>query len=231
MTGSTTILLVEDDESLGRQIADQLGRAGFVVDWLRDGAEALLRQPESYALWILDLMLPGAYGLDIVKHVRRTSDVPVLMLSGQGEASVKVQALKLGADDYLTKPFWPQELLARVQARLRRPVALREGRIELGELAVDLGARRAFARGAELELTRVEFDLLAALVRKAGTVVPRGQLAEQVLDPTLEGTERTLDVHVSRLRKKLGELAGYLTTVRGVGYRIEAADAGGAEPS
>jgi two-component system response regulator MtrA len=221
MDGPSAILLVEDDQELGRQIAEQLGRGGFAVEWLRDGAEALRRAPEAYRLWILDLMLPGAHGLDVLRHVRRTSDVPVLVLSAEGDANIKVRALEIGADDYLTKPFWPAELLARVQARLRRPAALRDGRVSVGELTVDLAARRAFARDAELELTRVEFDLLALLVRRRGTAVRRAWLADQVLDPTLAGTERTLDVHVSRLRQKLGDLAGYVETVRGVGYRLE----------
>jgi two-component system response regulator MtrA len=166
-------------------------------------------------------MLPGTYGLDILKAVRAAgSDVPVLVLSAKTDAAVKVRAFELGADDYLTKPFWPEELLARVQARLRRPLASTDGRLEVGTLALDPQARRAWAEGVPLELTRAEFDLLAALARRPGAAIERGWLAEHVLDPEREGSGRTLDVHVSRLRKKLGVLADRVETVWGVGYRL-----------
>ncbi len=220
---SPRILLVEDDPMLGPQVRDGLAREGLRVEWVQDGDEALTRDPSDYQLLILDLMLPGTYGLDILRSVRRSgADVPVLVLSAKSDAAVKVRAFELGADDYLTKPFWPEELLARVQARLRRPTASFEGRIEVGELAIDLSARRVFAAGQELELTRAEYDLLVALARRPGAALERGWLAEQVLDPEREGTARTLDVHISRLRKKLGGLAGCVKTVWGVGYRFEA---------
>jgi DNA-binding response OmpR family regulator len=216
------ILLVEDDDKLGRQVLTHLTEAGFSVRWLQRGDEALAADPSRYGLVILDLMLPGAYGLDVLKHFRAQGcDVPVLVLSAKGDAGVKVRALDLGADDYLTKPFWPEELLARVNARLRRPLASAGGNIELGRLRLEPGARRAFVAGEALDLTRAEFDLLLALARRPGAALERGWLAEHVLDPEKEGTGRTLDVHVSRLRKKLGDLAGCLQTVWGVGYRLE----------
>ena len=129
------ILLVEDDDRLGRQVQEQLTRAGFDVTWLRDGNEALRAPLEGVSLAILDLMLPGAYGLDILKAYRERAELPVLILSARNETLDKVRALKLGADDYLTKPFWPEELLARVEARLRRPT------LETGETLVrgDIG--------------------------------------------------------------------------------------------
>ncbi len=215
------ILLVEDDEKLGRQVLGHLRSAGYDVDWMRDGSEALTVDPAAYALWILDLMLPKTYGLDVLKRVRESSDVPVLVLSAQDETHVKVRALQLGGDDYLTKPFWPEELVARVQARMRRPNAVRDGRLVVGGVELDVEGRRLTVDGCEVELTRVEFDLLASLARRRGAAVQRGWLAERVLDPEREGTERTLDVHVSRLRKKLGAYAGLIATVWGVGYRFD----------
>jgi two-component system response regulator MtrA len=215
------VLLVEDDASLGQQVVDRLRAAGFEPTWVRDGRAALALSPEPFALLILDLMLPGAHGFDVLKALRAESDVPVLVLSARNDASDKVRALELGADDYVSKPFWPEELVARIRARLRRPVLQRSGLLEAGELAIDLGARRVRVAGEEVELTRVEFDLLAALARRAGAAVSRAWLVEHVLDPDREGTERTLDVHVSRLRKKLGSCGRCVATVWGVGYRLE----------
>lgn len=216
------ILLVEDDERLGRQVAGQLERAGYATTWLRDGSEALRTPLEGLALVVLDLMLPSADGLDVLKRVRSEADVPVLVLSARQDARDRVRALELGADDFVAKPFWPEELSARIAARLRRPVLRREGVLTLGPLELDLPARRAAVHGVEVALTRVEFDLLAALAGRPGTAVPRTYLAEHVLDPEGEGAERTLDVHVSRLRKKLGEAGQLIATVWGIGYRLDA---------
>jgi DNA-binding response OmpR family regulator len=194
---------------------------GFDATWRRRGDDALGETAGDYALVILDLMLPGAYGLDVLKHYRSQSDVPVVVLSAKDDTGVKVRALALGADDYVTKPFWPEELLARVQARLRRPVLERDGAIEVGELSIDVAARAVTVGGASVELTRVEFELLAALARRAGQAVTRAWLCEHVLDPERDGTERTLDVHASRLRKKLGRAGALVATVWGIGYRLE----------
>jgi two-component system response regulator MtrA len=219
------ILLVEDDEKLGAQVLEQLREAGHEAAWLRDGASALRIEPREYGLLVLDLMLPGAHGLDVLKHWRSRSDSPVLVLSAKTDTAIKVRALELGADDYLTKPFWPQELLARVTARLRRPVLAREGVLESGAIRVDLNARRAFVEEREIELTRVEFELLASFARRPGAAIARSWLVEHVLDPEREGGERTLDVHVSRLRKKLGPSGARIQTVWGVGYRLAAGSA------
>jgi two-component system response regulator MtrA len=219
------ILLVEDDEKLGQQVLEQLREAGHAAAWLRDGASALRTEPRDYGLLVLDLMLPGAHGLDVLKHWRSKSDAPVLVLSAKTDTTIKVRALELGADDYLTKPFWPEELLARVQARLRRPALAREGVLETGALRVDLNARRAFVEEREIDLTRVEFELLASFARRPGAAIARSRLVEHVLDPEREGGERTLDVHVSRLRKKLGPAGARIETVWGVGYRLAEAPA------
>lgn len=215
------ILLVEDDDRLGRQVRGHLERAGFTVTWLTDGAAALQADLAGVALVVLDLMLPGADGLDVLKRVRAQADVPVLVLSARQDARDRVRALTLGADDFVAKPFWPEELIARVAARLRRPVLAREGVLEVGAVELDLTARRVRVDGADAGLTRTEFELLAALARKPGTAVPRAWLAEHVLDGEGEGGERTLDVHVSRLRRKLGRAGGQLSTVWGIGYRLE----------
>ncbi len=189
------ILLVEDDEMLGRQVVGHLERDGFEVTWVKDGNEALWTDPEGFSLIILDLMLPGAYGLDVLKRIRQESDTPVLVLSARNETRDKVRALELGADDFVSKPFWPEELIARVRARLRRPVMQRGDVIEVGQLLIDEPGRRVVAGGADVSLTRVEFQILVALARRPGAAVERGWLVDNVLDPEREGTERRRGGH------------------------------------
>jgi len=215
------ILLVEDDAELGKQIVGYLEQHGFETTWVQNGSDALRLTPETFDLIILDLMLPGAHGLDVLKHVRRDADLPVLVLSARNDTTDKVRALELGADDFVTKPFWPEELLARLQARLRRPVLERDGVIEIGDLAIDTRARRVLVGNDAVELTRLEYELLTALARRPGAAITRRWLVDHVLDPEREGGERTLDVHVSRLRKKLGRCGKAIATVWGVGYRLE----------
>ncbi|MBM3987580.1 MAG: response regulator transcription factor [Planctomycetes bacterium] len=215
------ILVVEDDARLGEQIASHLREAGFDPVWIAHGDLALDTQPRDFELVILDLMLPGAYGLDVLKHMRQRSDLPVVVLSAKNDTATKVRALELGADDYVTKPFWPEELVARVNARLRRPGLTRSGVLEFGALAIDPEARSVRVEGAAVDLTRVEFELLLALARRPRQALSRAWLAENVLDPDRDGTERTLDVHTSRLRKKLGAHGSLVATVWGVGYRLD----------
>ncbi|MEO8359244.1 MAG: response regulator transcription factor [Vicinamibacteria bacterium] len=217
---SSKILLVEDDKNLGDQIVSHLARDGFEVTWLRDGSSALDAEPKDFDLIVLDLMLPGAHGLDILKIYRETAETPVLVLSARNETSTKVRSLALGADDYVTKPFWPEELLARIQARLRRPLLHATDVIETGALRIDVNARVVENAGQKVDLTRIEFDLLAALAQRLGSAITRQSLVDRVLDPDREGTSRTLDVHFSRVRKKLGSEGGRIATVWGVGYRL-----------
>lgn len=218
------ILLVEDDPQLGAQIAEHLRTAGFEPIWWREGRSLVPGELPEVSLVVLDLMLPGTYGLDMLKALRAFSEVPVLILSARNDTMDKVRSLKLGADDYMTKPFWPEELIERVRARLRRPTLQKaEAVVEVGRLRIDLQSREVTVQGQPVELTRVEFELLAALARRPREAVTRQWLAEHVLDPEREGTERTLDVHVSRLRRKLGAEHG-VETVWGVGYRLVPGD-------
>jgi DNA-binding response OmpR family regulator len=213
------ILLIEDDRQLGAQVVAHLREASFDVTWWTEGKLLDEDTVPDLGLLILDLMLPGTYGMDILKRLRAFSDIPVLILSARNDTFDKVRALKLGADDYMTKPFWPEELVERVRARLRRPILQREGVVAVGPLHIDPETREVRMAGQPLELTRVEFDLLVALARRPGAAVTRQWLVEHVLDPEREGTERTLDVHVSRLRRKLGP-SKYIETVWGIGYRL-----------
>lgn len=218
------ILVIEDDKQLGQQIVEHLRGAGFEPLWWTEGRAPSAAVLESLRLVILDLMLPGTHGLDVLKVVRASSDVPVLILSARNATEDKVRALKLGADDYMTKPFWPQELIERVRARLRRPTMASADVFELGELRVDPAAAEVRVAGRVVELTRVELHLLVALIRRRGQAVTREWLVANVLDPERDGTLRTLDVHVSRLRKKLGGAAP-IETVWGIGYRLRGTDA------
>ncbi|MBI5490306.1 MAG: response regulator transcription factor [Deltaproteobacteria bacterium] len=213
------VLLIEDDEALGRQVVDQLEEAGFSAIWWRRGRIIDACDYRDIALVILDLMLPGVAGLDILKQLRKDSEVPVLVLSARQDSNDKVLALRLGADDYVTKPFWPEELIERVRARLRRFVMDRSSQVKLGGLLIDGAKREVTVDGERLELTRVELDLLLALAHRVGEPVSRRWLLANVLDPEKEATERTLDVHVSRLRKKLGDTTA-IETVWGIGYRL-----------
>jgi two-component system response regulator MtrA len=218
---SKRLLIIEDDDKLGTQIVMRLTSAGFIPTWIKEGRLLMQAELTGIELVVLDLMLPGTYGMDILRHLRGYSDVPVLVLSARNDTSDKVRALQLGADDYLTKPFWPEELVERVRARLRRPTLEREGIIEVGAVRIDRESRNVSVGGERVELTRVEFDLLASLAERPGAAVTRRQLAERVLDPDRDGDERTLDVHVSRLRKKLGP-ENIVETVWGIGYRLAA---------
>jgi len=217
---SDRILLVEDDLALGEQVVETLSRAGFEPHWVRDGDEARSLEPDDYRIVILDLMLPGTYGMDLLKRYRATSEVPVLILSARDDTADKIRGLELGADDYVTKPFFPEELLARIQACLRRPNLTSSERLVVGSIRIDLERREVTGSQGPLSLTPVELEILTALARRKGAAVTREALVDAALDSEQESSRRTLDVHISRLRTKLGDDASQLETVWGIGYRL-----------
>src|SRR5690348_3027120 len=220
------ILIVDDDVELFQLVKQFLEPEGFQVEGAHNGPEGLERGLSgNYSLLVLDLMLPDMGGLEVLRHVRQKSSVPVLILTARGEDVDRIIGLEIGADDYLPKPFNPRELLARIRAILRRSreTALREAsdKLEIGDVELDPGTRRVQSGGRKIELTAVEFNLLEQLLRSAGRVVEREQLAEEVLGRKLSALDRSLDVHVSNLRKKLGSRVDgeeRIKTIRGVGY-------------
>lgn len=220
------ILVVEDDAKLATQIVSYLEKAGFEVRWIDDGDRARREDPDVYALIVLDLMLPGTYGLDLLREWRARSEVPVLILSARDHSADKVRGLALGADDYVTKPFWPDELVARVHARLRRPALGRAAIVRSGALTIDLDGGTVEANGEGVALSPVERNLLFSLARRLGAAVSRAELVDAALDPESPTAERTLDVHISRLRKKLGDEGKRIATVWGIGYRLEKGSSG-----
>jgi two-component system response regulator MtrA len=217
---SNRILLIEDDFALGDELYESLDDEGFDVTWIKDGTEAYREPVEGYDLVVLDLMLPGKHGFDVLKKYRTESDVPVIILTARRETHDKLRGFELGGDDFMTKPFLPEELLARIHARLRRPVMRRQADREIGAMSIDFDARTVSVGGEPVELTAVEFEVLSALARRPGMALSRRQLVERALPEESEGTERTLDVHISRIRKKLGEAGELVQTVWGIGYKI-----------
>ena len=222
------ILIADDDRALCRLLADYLQREGFVVDVAHDGEAALayLRNPAQRPdLLILDVMMPGRDGLDTLRELRMQHRLPVIMLSARGEPVDRVIGLELGADDYLAKPCLPRELLARIRAQLRRQTPLQSGPVHVGNLLLLPGERRAQVGEQELSLTGAEFLLLLGLAQRAGELVDKAALTRQALGRELEKFDRSIDVHVSRLRHKLAEAspdAPRIESVRGSGYVLVA---------
>ncbi|HEU4451143.1 MAG TPA: response regulator transcription factor [Gaiellaceae bacterium] len=220
------VLLVEDDPSIRETTALRLAGAGLRVTTAADGREALLRfRQEPFDLVLLDLMLPELDGYEVCREIRRTSRVPIVMLSARSDTVDVVVGLELGADDYVTKPFEPAELVARVRAALRRASAeAGDASIVAGDLVIDPAGFRATKAGRELELTATEFRLLHELARRPGQVFTRELLLERVWNYEYLGDSRLVDVAVQRLRAKIEDdphRPALVRTVRGVGYRFE----------
>jgi two-component system, OmpR family, response regulator RegX3 len=230
--GRRTILLVEDEESITTPLVEALRREGFDTAVSGTAGESLaLADRLKPDLVLLDVMLPDGSGFDVCRELRARSRVPIIMLTARGEEADRVAGLELGADDYVVKPFSARELVARVRAVLRRAAEAGERRVEgatkIGDLRIDPARRSVSFRGEELELSRKEFDLLRLLIENAGSVVTRERLIDEVWDTNWFGSTKTLDVHVSGLRKKLEDDPGsprYIHTVRGVGFRFSTAD-------
>jgi DNA-binding response OmpR family regulator len=215
-----TVLLVEDEHSIGSMTRGYLERNGYRVVWVRTGEEGLAELGRHQVrIVILDIRLPGIDGFDVARTIRTRSDVPILMLTARDEEPDRVAGLELGADDYLTKPFSPRELVARMKAVLRRT----DGRgaeevLTLADVELNRNAREVVVDGEVVELTTKEFDLLATLLENPGIVVSRDQLLDRVWGMTYPGGTRTVDVHVAQLRRKLGR-PELIRTVRGAGYK------------
>ena len=222
------ILLVEDETSITEPLAEALRSEGFETQVAGTVAEALELARRAPDLVLLDVMLPDGSGFDVCRELRQVSRVPIIMLTARGEEADRVVGLELGADDYVVKPFSAREVVARIRAVLRRvdaPEPDDDGPVEIGELRLDPARREATHRGEALELSRKEFDLLELLMRNAGSVVSRERLISEVWDTNWFGSTKTLDVHVSGIRRKLGDDPSeprYLHTVRGIGFRFAA---------
>jgi DNA-binding response OmpR family regulator len=224
---SESILIVEDESSIASFVALYLKNAGYAVRTVAKGADALDQvSSDPPSLTILDLMLPDIDGIEVCRRIRKTSDVPILMLTARDEDVDKIIGLEVGADDYMTKPFNPRELVARVKSILRRSTPERRQAesavIRHGDLTVDAGRREVRVGEEEIQLAPKEFDLLWELLDHRGLVLTRDQLLERVWGYTFAGDTRTVDVHVRQLRRKLGD-ASPIVTVWGVGYKVSPA--------
>ena len=219
-----TVLVVEDEESIASFVALYLTNAGYDVQTAATASEAIAKVEAAVPeLVVLDLMLPDADGIEVCRRMRRQSDVPILMLTARDEDVDKIIGLEVGADDYMTKPFNPRELVARVKSILRRSTADRRPmetrQIQHGDLSVDAGRREVRVGEEDIQLAPKEFDLLWELLDHRGIVLTRDQLLERVWGYTFAGDTRTVDVHVRQLRRKLGD-ASPIVTVWGVGYKV-----------
>ncbi|HEY5159854.1 MAG TPA: response regulator transcription factor [Gaiellaceae bacterium] len=220
------ILVVEDEKTIAEPLLAGLEREGFETEWASTGEQALAAAGsagDEPDVVLLDLRLPDIDGYTVCRRLRERSRVPIIIVSARGEEADRVIGLELGADDYMVKPFGLRELVARIRAVSRRsgPQPPVDGRLEVGDLLVDTRARKALLGERELKLTAKEFDLLAALAADPGAAVTRRALFEKVWESRWFGSTKTIDVHVSSLRHKLGD-PGWIETVRGVGFRLRA---------
>jgi DNA-binding response OmpR family regulator len=224
---SKKILIVDDEKKIVDIVKAYLEKEGFQVLAAYDGnSVATILRTKSPDLIVLDLMLPGISGWDVCREVRKTSEIPIIMLTARDEAADKIVGLELGADDYVTKPFNPNELVSRVRAVLRRSGTAKTPATELriADLAVDIDKHTVLRGGRPVELTATEFELLKTMVQAPGRVFSRMQLLDNLQDKAYEGYERTIDSHIKNLRKKIEadpDKPSYIITVYGVGYKIE----------
>ncbi len=222
-----TILVVDDEKHIVQLVKLYLTNEGYQVEVAHNGQEALdkvrLLRPD---LIVLDLMLPEVGGLEVCRQLRQESDVPIIMLTARDEAEDRVAGLELGADDYVTKPFNPRELAARVKAVLRRTAGMGAGQrpLEVGDLRIDPDRHEVTVAGRRVELRPKEFDLLSVLARRPGVVFPRERLCQLVWGPDFFGDTRTVDVHITWLRDKLSGATAKIQTVWGVGYKLVEAE-------
>jgi len=214
------ILIIDDDTELAALLGEFLDREGFKVESAHDGNHGLeLAEKGNFDLIVLDLMLPGIDGFTLLKRLREKSRVPVLVLTARGEDEDRIVGLEIGADDYLAKPFNPRELLARIRAILRRVVRPR-GRIEVNGVLLDPGTREVYCNHRRIDITTLEFDILEMLIRSAGQVVSRDSLMESMYNRKATPLDRSIDMHVSHLRRKLETDRTLIKTVRGIGYQF-----------
>lgn len=218
------ILIVEDDPNIRKLVRVNLVKRGYTVSEAGDSHQAMaLFQEVPVDLVLLDLLLPGLSGVDVCTWIRARSDVPIIILSARLEEDLKVAALDAGADDYVTKPFGSEELLARVRAFLRRSYVsakTSETRIEIGDLRIDLAERRVFIAEVDLHLTKTEYEILAELARHLDSIVTHDELIAEVWGPEYRGSNHYLHTYLGRLRKKLGEYSALIETVPGMGYDL-----------
>jgi two-component system response regulator CpxR len=223
-----SLLLVDDDVELAALMQEFFAQRGLTLETVYDGARGLARALEGrFDLLLLDVMMPGLDGFEMLRHFRRRSQTPVIMLTARTEQRDRIAGLDAGADDYLPKPFSPEELLARIRAVLRRTERAgltRDEVIEVNRVRLDSGTRSVCMDGAEIELTAIEFDILEILVRSAGRVVSRDELMNILHQRESTPFERSVDVHVSHLRKKLESNRSLIRTIRGVGYQFAAGE-------
>lgn len=223
---NTKILIVDDEEDILTLLEYNLEKAGFEVISAKDGPEAIeLTKKKSPALVILDIMLPSMEGTEVCKAIKRddtTRHIPIIMLTAKGEEVDRIVGLELGADDYITKPFSPRELVLRVKAVLKRVHGKQESisNIKAGNIFIDSGRSTVKADGKILKLTVTEFKILTELAKSIGMVLSRDELLDRVWGADVYVTDRTIDTHIRRLREKLGKSAKYIETVRGFGYRF-----------
>ena len=219
----TQVLLADDDVALSEMLTEYLEREGFAVTAVHDGeAAARLAATGDFQIVVLDVMMPRVDGVEALRRIRRASRIPVIMLTARGDDVDRIVGLELGADDYVTKPCTPRELAARLRAILRRVQPQAEGAalLSAGDLALWPGNRRVEWRGRPVELTSMEFNVLEVLMRNAGRIVGKKEISEQALGRPLARFDRSVDVHLSSIRHKLGDAAGLIRTVRGMGYHL-----------